>query len=118
MNPQEFLTAMAETANSLDFEAHMNLISKEVSVFGVPGFEVITYEDWFNQCQHEFEDKILKRVSYQGMEVLTETEDKVMFKSQETVEGTDGNVNSYTIEFIIQREDDGQWRVLRERILA
>ena len=50
---------MAETANKLDFNAHMNLISKDVSVYGVPGFEVITYKDWFNQCKHEFDNKLL-----------------------------------------------------------
>ena len=43
MNPQEFLDAMADTANRHDFAAHMNLISKDVSVYGVPDFEVITY---------------------------------------------------------------------------
>ena len=52
MNPLEFLAVMAETANKHDFQAHMNLISKDVSVYGVPGFEVITYADWYNQCEH------------------------------------------------------------------
>ena len=61
MNAQNFLDAMASTANDLNLNEHMNLISKEVSVFGVPGFEVIGYQDWFNQCQHEFENKLLKR---------------------------------------------------------
>jgi hypothetical protein len=114
MNPLEFLAVMAETANKLDFDAHMNLISKDVSVYGVPGFEVITYEDWFNQCQHEFENKLLKKVSYDGLNLLAETADRIMFKSVETVEGS---INTSGIEFIIQKEDDGQWRVGQERIL-
>ncbi|MDT8281933.1 MAG: hypothetical protein RQ982_03880 [Gammaproteobacteria bacterium] len=117
MRPLEFLAVMAETANKLDFEAHMNLISKEVSVYGVPGFEVITYEDWFKQCKHEFENKLLKKVSYQGLNILAETPQRVMFKSIETVEGSDGSVNANGIEFILQKEDDGQWRVAQERIL-
>jgi small nuclear ribonucleoprotein (snRNP)-like protein len=117
MNPLEFLAVMAETANNLDFDAHMNLISKDVSVYGVPGFEVITYDDWFNQCQHEFENKMLKKVSYEGLNILAETADRIMFKSIETVEGSDGSTNTSGIEFIIQKEDDGQWRVGQERIL-
>ncbi len=117
MNPLEFLAVMAETANNLDFDAHMNLISKDVSVYGVPGFEVITYDDWFNQCQHEFENKMLKKVSYEGLNILAETADRIMFKSIETVEGNDGSTNTSGIEFIIQKEDDGQWRVGQERIL-
>ena len=117
MNAQSFLDLMATTANDLDLNEHMDLISKNVAVFGVPGFEVIGYQDWFNQCQHEFENKLLKKVSYQGLNVLAETPERVMFKSIETVEGSDGEKNSNGIEFIIQKEDDGQWRVSQERIL-
>ena len=117
MNAQSFLDAMASTANDLNLNDHMNLISKEVSVFGVPGFEVIGYQDWFNQCQHEFENKLLKKVSYKGLNVLAETPDRIMFKSIESVEGSDGEKNSNGIEFIIQKEEDGQWRVTQERIL-
>lgn len=117
MNAQSFLDLMAATANQLNLDEHMNLISKEVSVFGVPGFEVIGYDDWFNQCQHEFENKLLKQVSYKGLNVIADTPDRIMFKSIETVEGVDGEINSNGIEFIIQKEEDGQWRVSQERIL-
>ena len=117
MNAQSFLDLMAATANDLDLDEHMSLISKDVAVFGVPGFEVIGYQDWFNQCQHEFENKLLKKVSYQGLSVLAETPERIMFKSIETVEGSDGETNSNGIEFIIQKEEDGQWRVSQERIL-
>ena len=117
MKPQDFLDQMAATANALNLVDHMNLISKEVGVYGVPGFEVIGYEDWFNQCQHEFENKLLKNVSYQGMNVLAQTNDRIMFKSVETVEGSDGEINANGIEFIIQQEEDGMWRVNQERVL-
>ena len=117
MNPLEFLAVMAETANKLDLDAHMNLISKEVSVFGVPGFEVIGYQDWYNQCEHEFANGLLKRVSYQGLNVLAETPERIMFKSIETVEGSDDSINSHGIEFIITKEEDGNWRVSQERLL-
>lgn len=117
MKAQEFLALMANTANALDLSSHMNLISKDVSVFGVPGFEVIGYDDWYSQCEHEFSNKLLKQVSYQGLNVLAETSERVMFKSIETVEGSDGSVNSNGIEFIITKESDGEWRVTQERIL-
>jgi len=117
MQTDIFLEQMANTANALDLEAHMDLISKNVSVYGVPGFEVIGYQDWFKQCKHEFENQLLKQVSYQGMNVLAQTPDRVMFKSLETVEGSDGTVNTNGIEFIIEREQDGVWRVSQERIL-
>ena len=40
-----FLSDMAETASQHNFEKHMDLISKEVEVFGVPGFETISSDE-------------------------------------------------------------------------
>lgn len=34
---QEWLHQLAATANALNLEAHMNLISKKVNLMGVPG---------------------------------------------------------------------------------
>ncbi len=117
MNAQNFLDLMADTANQLKLDEHMNLISKQVSVYGVSGFEVIGYDDWLNQCQYEFENKVLKQVSYKGLNILADTPDRIVFKSIEIVEGTDGMINNNAIEFVIQKEEDGQWRVSQERIL-
>ncbi|VAW55116.1 hypothetical protein MNBD_GAMMA05-263 [hydrothermal vent metagenome] len=117
MNPQEFLNKMAETANTFNFEAHMDLISKEVNVFGFPDFDVIKYDDWYNQCKKEFEDRVLKRVTYQGLYVVAENEEHAMFQSVETVESTDGRMNISVIEFTIKKEGDGQWRVVKEQIM-
>lgn len=117
MHPSEFLTAMAETANRHDFEAHMDLISKKVSVHGVPGFDVITYDDWHRVSKDEFETGLLKRVTYEGLEVLSETPERAIFKAAETIEGSDGSINTNGIEFVIELEDDGVWRVTKETVL-
>lgn len=117
MKAQQSLDNRAATANALDLEQPVNLISKEASVFGVPGFDVIGYDDGFNQCKHEFENKQLKQVSYKGLSVRAETPDRVMFRSIETVEGADGTVNTNGIQLIIRKEDGGVWRVSQERLL-
>ncbi|MHB8454545.1 MAG: Cif family virulence factor [Acidiferrobacterales bacterium] len=113
----DLLAALMRTASDKDYAAHMDLISRQVAVFGVPGFEVIGYDDWAAQCRHEFERNILKRVSYSGLKVLTMTPGSIMFKTLETVEATDGTVNVNGVEIVIRKEDDGKWRVLQERIL-
>ena len=114
----DMLEALALTANAGAYTSHMDLISQEVSVYGVPGFDVIGYDDWARQCQYEFDEGILKRLSYEGLSVVTVTPDKVLFITTETVEGTDGTVNRHGIEILIRKEADGKWRVLQERILA
>ena len=113
----DMLEALALTANAGAYTSHMDLISKEVSVYGVPGFDVIGYKDWAHQCQHEFDEGLLKRVSYEGLRVVTVTQDNVLFKTTETVEGADGKVNHHGLEILIRKETDGKWRVLQERIL-
>jgi len=118
MTPEQFLSEMAGTANRHEFEAHMNLISKDVKVYGVPEFDVITYDDWYNQCKQEFADRLLLRVTYQGLYTLSETENEIRFAAVETIEATDGQENINLIEFVIQKEGDGQWRVVQERIMS
>ena len=117
MTPQEFLTAMAETASSHDFEAHMNLISKDVKVFGVPNFEEVSYDDWFNQCKEEFDNNLIASISYSDLEIRSETPEEIFFVAIESIEATDGNSNCSRIQFLIRKEDDGQWRVVMERIM-
>jgi ketosteroid isomerase-like protein len=117
-NAQDMLTALALTANTGAYAAHMDLISKDVSVYGVPGFEVIGYDDWARQCEYEFGEGLLKSVAYEGLSVVTMTPGNVLFKTLETVEGTDGTVNRHGLEILIRKEADGKWRVLQERILA
>ncbi|MHB1566848.1 MAG: nuclear transport factor 2 family protein [Acidiferrobacter sp.] len=115
---EDMLAALARTANVRDHSAHMALISPTVNVFGVPNFAVIGYDDWARQCQHEFAQGLLKRVSYEGLHVISMTSTNILFKTIETVEGTDDTKNRYGLEVLIRREDDGVWRVVQERILA
>jgi ketosteroid isomerase-like protein len=114
---QRWLEDLEQSANEKDYQAHMDLISRQVSVFGIPGFDVIGYEDWARQCKHEFENNILKQVSYGPMKIVAHAPGRVMFKTIEKVEATDGTSNTNGVEIIIQKEDDGKWRVLQERVL-
>jgi len=95
----------------------MKLISRDVKVFGVPGFEVLGYDDWAKQCEHEFTHNILASVSYQGLKVRAMTPRRIMFETVETVAATDGSRSSQTIEILIEKEADDIWRVTQERII-
>lgn len=118
MTAEEFLSEMAETANTHNLEAHMKLISKDVKVTGFPEFDLITYDDWFNQCKQEFENMLLVKVSYQDIHTLSETTDEIRFVAVETVYARDGQTNVNCIEFTIRKESDEQWRVVFERIIS
>ncbi|NOZ09604.1 MAG: hypothetical protein GXP09_00945 [Gammaproteobacteria bacterium] len=114
---QQWLQSSARTAKHMDLDAHMNLISKRVSLTGVPGFESIGYDDWAAQCRHEFENGLIKDVRYDGFKPLGKTPNRIMFKTCETVEAKDGTVTAQGIEVLLEQEEDGVWRLLQERVL-
>lgn len=41
---------------------------------GVPGFESIDYEQWHAQCEYEFENKLLKHISFTGLKMRIGTD--------------------------------------------
>ncbi|MCW8936231.1 MAG: hypothetical protein OQK98_16075 [Gammaproteobacteria bacterium] len=114
---KQWLEKAVTTAADKDHAAHMNLISKKVTLRGVPGYENIGYDDWSAQTLHEFEDNILKSISYKGYKPLISTLTHIMFKTFEIVEANDGKVNAQGIEILLEKEDDAEWRLVQERIL-
>jgi len=114
---KQWLTDASASATNKNYETHMDLISKKVSLQGIPGFENISYNEWAKQCRHEFENNVLKSVRYDGFKMIVDTPNRIMFKTFETVEGTDGTINGQGIEVLIKKEDDGKWRLVQERIL-
>lgn len=114
---QQWLQASATTLNNKNLVGHLDLISKKVSLTGIPGFDNIDYDAWSSQCQHEFENNLVRNAEYQGLKLLAGSEDRVMFKTLETIEATDGTRVSQGIEVLIEKEADGTWRVIQERVL-
>ena len=115
---QQWLSTSASTAAAGQHEAHMALISQKVSLLGVPGFEIIKYDDWSRQCKDEFDEGMLKQVFYEETEVVAAGLVMIMFRAVETVEVSDGPIDRNGIEGVLEKESDGQWRLTQERILS
>ncbi len=116
---QEWLDASAKTATDKDFEAHFNLISKKVRVTGVPGFEQgVSYDDWARQSEKEFKENVLQKVTYDGLKMSAHNETQIMFKTMESVFANDGTHRSHGVEILLQKEEDGVWRVIQERLMT
>ena len=115
---QQWLDASANTATSGEHEAHMALISHKVSLLGVPGFEIIKYDDWSRQCKDEFDEGMVKQVVYEATQVVAAGMMLIMFRAVETVEVLDGPIDKNAIEGVLEKESDGRWRLTQERILS
>jgi len=114
---EQWLTDAAESATRKDLEAHMGMISKHVSVQGVPGFDNINYDIWYEQCKHQFEMSMIKSIAYKGFNFISATESQITFTIYETVMGTDGTLNEQIMEMLLEKEDDDVWRLLNERVI-
>lgn len=114
---ERWLTQAAETAGQKDLDGHMGMISKRVSVQGVPGFDNIDYDTWYQQCSHQFENTMIKSVAYKGFNLVSATESQIVFTVYETVVGSDGTVNEQIVEKSLEKEDDDVWRLVQERVL-
>ena len=115
---QNWMDDCRRTIKDYDHAAHMNLISQDIRVLGVPGFEVIGYDDWYSQCEYEFNEQLIAEASYDGLQIRDSDDQQVMFLTNETIHATDGTVDTHPIEIVLSMERDGQWRVTRERLLS
>lgn len=114
---EQWLSESADSAMQYNLEKHMGMISKDVSVVGVPGFESINYDTWYNQCKHQFENAMLKNIAYKGLNLLSAAENQLVFTVLEKVVATDGALNEQIIEMCLEKEADGAWRLIKERVL-
>jgi len=114
---EQWLTRAAETAGNKDLKGHMGMISKRISVEGVPGFDNIDYDIWYKQCKHQFEMSMIKSIAYKGFNLISSTETQIIFTVFETVVGSDGTINEQIVEKSLEIETDDVWRLVQERVL-
>lgn len=114
---EQWLMRSAESAGQKDLATHMGMISKRVSVQGVPGFDNLDYDIWYQQCKHQFENSMIKSVAYKGFNLVSATESQIVFTVFEMVVGADGTVNEQIVEMSLEKEGDDKWRLVRERVL-
>jgi len=114
---EQWLTEAAESAGNKDLQTHMGMISKRISVQGVPGFDNIDYDIWYTQCKHQFEMSMIKSIAYKGFNLISATETQITFTIYETVVGSDGTLNEQIMEMLLEKEDDDVWRLVNERVI-
>jgi hypothetical protein len=114
---EQWLTHAAESAGQKDLKGHMGMISKRISVQGVPGFDNIDYDKWYSQCRHQFENAMIKSIAYKGFNLISATETLIMFTVFEGVVGMDGTLNEQIVEMSLEKADDNVWRLILERVL-
>jgi len=114
---QNWLDELTFSAATLDLDAHMALVSRQVKVLGVPGLGVIDYSGWKKRRRNEFGKRLLHSLSYRLHKILAQEENNILFTVVETMKSSQGLVITVDKAVKLRREDDGKWRVVQERIV-
>lgn len=114
---KQWLQGAVDSSGQKDLKTHMGMISKRVSLTGVPGFDAIDFDAWYTQCRYQFENDQIKSIAYKGFNLISATDTTIMFSVFEAVVGSDGALNEQIVEMTLEKEDDGVWRLVQERVL-
>lgn len=114
----QWLASYAATAVDGDLDIHMSHISKEVQVYGVKGFDVVTYDDWRNQCAQEFPQKLIKSLDYDNISIRPDDGgQRIVFLAQEKITTNEGKVIRQPLEMVLDQNEEEVWLLKQLRIL-
>lgn len=99
-----WLDSFIDSALQSDLDGHMAHISPDVQVYGVEGFEVLGYDDWQRQCAHEFPQRLIHDLRYEGLQIRSENDAQALFLINEHLTGADGATVSQALEMLLERQ--------------
>ena len=113
---KKWLSNVSETVSSKDLNRHMDLISENVVVYGMPGGVPLSYADWRGRRKHEFKLGLLKSVGYNNLRIKNIGLRRLTFNIDEVMDATNGDLVIINKDVILEQEQDKQWRSVEESI--
>ena len=113
---QKWLSNVTETVNNKDLKKHMDLVSENVVIYGMPKGNTLNYADWYNRRKSEFARNVLKDLSYHNLKVKNFGLRRLIFSIEEIMDGTNGDMAVINKQVILEQEQDEKWRVVEETI--
>lgn len=107
---------MSASVQKQDLDAHMKLVSPGIKVYGVPNNDILSYREWKARRKYEFENKELLVLNYQKIRLITSTQLRLTFNTIETMISKDGKMVVLDKNIVLEKEEDGKWRVVEENI--
>jgi len=111
-----WLKRVSETVEKRDLAAHMELVSKNVRVYGIPNQQSLGYQDWYRRRHNEFKNNRLANLSYKNLKIKTISLRRLGFQITEIMQATGGLQIQIDKQILLEQEEDNQWRVVEETI--
>lgn len=113
---RKWLANITETVRAKNLEKHMDLVSENVVVYGMPSGNTLNYADWRNRRQSEFKRGLIKNIAYNKLAIKNFGLRRLIFTVEEIMDGTNGDMAIINKQIILENEKDNKWRVVEETI--
>lgn len=113
---RKWLANITETVENKDLDKHMELVSKNVAVYGLPSGKTLTYDDWKKRRESEFSRGLLNSIKYDKLSIKNIGLRRLTFKIEEITDGSSNELLVVNKEIILEHEQDDKWRVVEETI--
>ncbi len=113
---EDWLEAISLSVKNQDINEHMRLISKHVHVYGIPGVDVLNYQQWLYRRHNEFLCKRLHSLKYKMIRIKNDQQRRLGFEVEEQMIATNGKAYIIHKDILLEREQDDNWRVVEEKI--
>ena len=113
---KKWLSNISETVKARDLEGHMDLVSENVVVYGLPSGKTLSYADWRERRKSEFKRNLIKNLNYDKLSIKNIGLRRLTFRIEEIMDGTNGDLAIIQKEIILEQEKDQKWRVVEETI--
>ena len=113
---RKWLSNITETVKTKDLQKHMDLISENVMVYGMPSGKTLDYSDWKKRRESEFKRDLIKDLTYENLQITNFGLRRLIFTIQEMMSGTNGDIAIINKQVILEQDQDDQWRAVEETI--
>jgi len=113
---EQWLAALSYSVATWNLKEHMELISREMQVHGLPNCDVVDYDGFKRRRHNEFSQKMLQSLTHRGVSLLQCDSEHICFEVKETLKSTRGESFVIDKEMKLRKESDGKWRAVQEKI--
>jgi len=111
-----WIAGITTSVKNRNLEAHMQLVSPTVQVYGMPSKAVIDFKEWRTRRKVEFKSGELLSINYEIQRIITTMPRRITFTAVENLLNNTGKLIRLDKTIILEKEADGVWRVVEESI--
>lgn len=113
----EWCNKMSRSVTRRDIKEHMAQLSVKLRVYGVPGFDYLSFCDCEKRRQYEFRHNLLLTLTYKLIKIKSSSPRRIHFQTEETMRATSGKVIILNKDITIELTADEQnWQAVEDTI--